>query len=81
MYRAYFKNNFRLIIDAGTGITKLAKSLKKDANFAILFSHYHKDHTEGLGFFAPFFRGRLDIYAPLFFGAKKADEIFDKYQE
>lgn len=73
-----FKNNFKLLIDAGTGITKLEKELKNEDNFAILLSHYHKDHTDGLAFFAPFFRGGLDIYAPLAFGAKSADEIFER---
>lgn len=69
--------NLKIIIDAGTGIQNLEKSLKKDDKVVFLFSHYHKDHTEGLTAFAPFFQGGLKLYAPLLNGMKTADEAFE----
>ncbi len=46
-----------LILDAGTGIVGLGRSLGTDARpVNILLSHFHWDHVQGLPFFPPFFR-------------------------
>lgn len=39
-----------LVIDAGTGIVPLAKTLLEEGvrNLNVLFTHYHHDHTQGL---------------------------------
>ncbi len=49
-----------LILDSGTGIIQLGRQLVqqsrqagKDPQIALLFSHYHHDHTQGFPFFAP----------------------------
>ena len=51
-----------IIIDAGTGIRKLGKSLMEEAfgdgkgTASILISHTHWDHVQGLPFFSPLYR-------------------------
>ncbi len=51
-----------IIIDAGTGIRKLGKSLMEEAfgdgkgSASILISHTHWDHVQGLPFFSPLYR-------------------------
>jgi phosphoribosyl 1,2-cyclic phosphodiesterase len=60
-----------IIIDAGTGIRKLGKSLMESAfgdgrgAASILISHTHWDHVQGLPFFSPFYRAgnQIDIFA------------------
>jgi phosphoribosyl 1,2-cyclic phosphodiesterase len=73
--------NALLILDAGTGIVGLGESLEHAPEAAILLSHYHWDHVQGLPFFAPFFsRGSaLTIYAPALEGAstKDVDAMFE----
>src|SRR5277367_6169850 len=60
-----------IIIDAGTGIRKLGKSLMEEAfrdgkgRASILISHTHWDHVQGLPFFSPLYRAgnQVDIFA------------------
>ncbi|MFT3695016.1 MAG: MBL fold metallo-hydrolase [Kofleriaceae bacterium] len=60
-----------IIIDAGTGIRKLGKSLMEEAfgegrgNVSILISHTHWDHVQGLPFFSPLYRpgNQIQIFA------------------
>jgi phosphoribosyl 1,2-cyclic phosphodiesterase len=60
-----------IIIDAGTGIRKLGKSLLEGAfgegkgSCSILISHTHWDHVQGLPFFSPLYRpgNRIHIFA------------------
>jgi phosphoribosyl 1,2-cyclic phosphodiesterase len=60
-----------IIIDAGTGIRKLGKSLLEDGfsegkgTAHILISHTHWDHVQGLPFFSPMYRpgNQIHIFA------------------
>jgi phosphoribosyl 1,2-cyclic phosphodiesterase len=52
-----------LILDAGSGIRRLGHALGgTDDRVDILLSHLHMDHIQGLGFFAPLFRGLGEIH-------------------
>jgi phosphoribosyl 1,2-cyclic phosphodiesterase len=57
-----------IIIDAGTGIRKLGKSLMEGAfgdgrgTASILISHTHWDHVQGLPFFSPFYRAGNQVH-------------------
>ena len=42
-----------LVIDAGTGIRTLGRTLTGVRRVDVLLSHLHMDHIQGLGFFAP----------------------------
>ena len=42
-----------LVIDAGTGIRRLGRTLGGVRRVDVLLSHLHMDHIQGLGFFAP----------------------------
>jgi phosphoribosyl 1,2-cyclic phosphodiesterase len=60
-----------IIIDAGTGLRRLGKSLMEEAfgdgkgKATILISHTHWDHVQGLPFFSPLYRAgnHVDIFA------------------
>jgi phosphoribosyl 1,2-cyclic phosphodiesterase len=52
-----------LILDAGSGIRRLGESLgTPEGPIHILLSHLHLDHIQGLGFFAPLFRGEAEVH-------------------
>ncbi len=59
----------RLVVDAGTGLTRLGDHLMSRGQLAgthhILLSHLHWDHIQGLPFFAPAYdsRARISIHA------------------
>ena len=65
------KNGSPIIIDAGTGLRRLGKSLMEEAfrdgkgKASILISHTHWDHVQGLPFFSPLYRegNQVEIYA------------------
>ncbi len=48
----------RLVIDAGTGLRQLAVDTDDPApvTFEVLFTHFHWDHLEGIGFFPAIFK-------------------------
>lgn len=53
----------RIILDAGLGIVPLGRSWPADESTVILLlTHLHRDHIEGLGFFAPLRRPDADIW-------------------
>ena len=66
----------RIVIDAGTGIYELGRSLAaapaKPARFSIFFTHFHLDHVQGLPFFDPLFDPRTEI---AFHSAAEPDEL------
>lgn len=73
-----------IILDAGTGIIELGKSLmarsiESDAPIqaTILFSHMHHDHTQGFPFFMPAYRGttHLRIFGPGIFEKDLAETL------
>ncbi len=56
----------RLVVDAGSGIVGLGDTIDASQDIAILLTHYHWDHIQGLTSFAPIFSGahRVSIWAP-----------------
>ena len=55
-----------IILDAGTGLRQLGKSLLKEfngstLNLTLLLSHTHWDHIQGLPFFAPIYEKRCRL--------------------
>ncbi len=51
-----------IILDAGNGIYKADRFIKKDKPVFLFLSHFHLDHIEGLHVLAKFDFKRLDIY-------------------
>lgn len=69
-----------IIIDAGTGIIDLGKKIiseKKWKEINVIFTHTHKDHTEGITSFLPGHMGnyQIHIFGPEFLGVGIADVI------
>jgi ribonuclease BN (tRNA processing enzyme) len=74
-------NGYTIILDAGTGIIGLGRSLVQRAreqgrkvSAVLLLSHVHHDHTQGFPFFTPAFipGTQLDIYGPELLGTTPA---------
>lgn len=73
-------NDWLIILDAGTGIRELGRSLIERANGGavrgdIFLTHAHWDHIQGLPFFAPIF-GRGNHFTIL--GAKSLETSIDR---
>lgn len=56
----------RLILDGGTGLAALGQALGAPARAALLFTHVHWDHIQGVPFFAPAYHPDSEL---LFAGA------------
>lgn len=56
-----FHEGERLILDGGTGLRALGDTLGRPTRAAILFSHVHWDHIQGVPFFAPAFHPDSEI--------------------
>lgn len=69
----------RLVIDCGTGAHELGQALLAagPSRGAVLISHTHWDHIQGIPFFTPFFVPGFewDIYAPQGFGESLKDTL------
>ena len=60
-----FDQGYRVIFDAGTGITQLGYEIMQDPHcfdFNLFFTHYHWDHIQGLPFFVPAFLNNYNIH-------------------
>ena len=51
-----------LVLDAGTGIRRLGKTLTGLRRIDVLLTHLHMDHLQGLGFFAPLFDENVETH-------------------
>ena len=51
-----------LVLDAGTGIRPLGTGLDVAAPIHLLLTHFHLDHLEGLGFFAPLWHSDTELH-------------------
>ena len=51
-----------VVLDAGSGIAALGRSLGHEPRVDILLTHLHLDHIQGLGFFAPLFDAACDVH-------------------
>lgn len=78
-------SNQLIILDAGTGIRELGKSLlhrEREVRACIFLSHYHWDHIQGLPYFAPAYHAGHTL---TIFGAKHPqfplDNIFSSQME
>lgn len=66
-----------LILDAGSGIYRLGRSLPSRIEATILLSHFHWDHIQGFPFFRPAYDAgsRLSIYGPAADAAEVEDAL------
>lgn len=62
-----------LVIDAGTGIRTLGRTLGGVRRVDLLLSHLHMDHIQGLGFFAPLHDP--DVETHVWGPARSADDL------
>jgi len=51
-----------VVLDAGTGIAALGRSLGHEERVDILLTHLHLDHIQGLGFFGPLFDPDTEVH-------------------
>jgi phosphoribosyl 1,2-cyclic phosphodiesterase len=52
-----------VILDAGTGLRNAASAVDPDVRrMDILLTHFHMDHLQGLGFFAPLFNPNMEVH-------------------
>ena len=51
-----------IVLDAGTGIVPLGRTLAGERRIDVLITHLHLDHILGLGFFAPLFDERAEVH-------------------
>jgi phosphoribosyl 1,2-cyclic phosphodiesterase len=51
-----------VVLDAGTGIHRLADFGPDTTRVDVLLTHLHMDHIVGLGFFAPLYRPDLEVH-------------------
>ena len=52
-----------IMLDAGTGIRNAASATSRDLKrMDILLTHFHMDHLQGLGFFAPLFNPGMEVH-------------------
>jgi phosphoribosyl 1,2-cyclic phosphodiesterase len=57
------ENGAVLVLDAGTGIRRLAAQLSAaTTRVDILLTHLHMDHIEGLGFFPPLYNPAVEVH-------------------
>lgn len=75
----------RIILDGGTGIRELGLSMEGEqgGESAVLFSHVHWDHIQGLPFFVPFFRKGFvfRVFAPSIIRTRINSILVDQMQE
>ena len=51
-----------VVLDAGTGIVPLGRTLAAERRVDVLITHLHLDHILGLGFFAPLFDESTEVH-------------------
>jgi phosphoribosyl 1,2-cyclic phosphodiesterase len=51
-----------VVLDAGTGIRVLGRTLDGAERIDVLLTHLHMDHIQGLGFFAPLFQRGVEVH-------------------
>jgi phosphoribosyl 1,2-cyclic phosphodiesterase len=51
-----------VVLDAGTGIAALGRSLGHEPRVDVLLTHLHLDHIQGLGFFGPLFDPSCEVH-------------------